>query len=229
MSVSKIQFRGDDAPLAFDEVLSRFKRCGCNLLVTGEVAQEVTALASRRLMGAPFEDRKRLLVLTDSEAKGVGAHLPGAAVADDDSVKVVRQEISSRSAATRAGSAPQSRTVGSDLQALEDAISEGISEFQMESDDLDPAELRLSVNSLYPLLVEHDYTEVTRFIRRVGDMVSDANGMAHYHLPVPEGSETVESVATLFDARVELRRNGPKAEQRWHVPTYGQQTNWVGL
>lgn len=229
MSVSEIQFRGDDAPLAFDEVLSRFKRCGCNLLVTGEVAQEVTALASRRLMGAPFEDRKRLLVLTDSEAKGVGAHLPGAAVADDDSVKVIRQEVSSRSAVARAGTTPQAQTIGSDLQELEEAIAEGIAEFEAESEELEPSELRLSINSLYPLLVEHDYADVARFIRRVGDMVSDVDGMAHYHLPVPEGSETVESVATLFDARVELRRNGPKAEQRWHVPTYGQQTNWVGL
>lgn len=237
VSVTEIQFRGDDTPLSFDEVLSRFKRRGCALLVTGEVGQDVTALATRRLLGAPFEDRKRVLVLTDSEAMGVGAHLPGGCTPNDDSIEVIRHEVTTRSAtaadsidSTAADGAGGSRAgvrVGTDLDDLRDEIDAAVD--RLGGSDLGPAELRVSLNSLYPLLGEYEYSDVARFVGEVSDIVTEANGMCHCHLPTPEASETVESVATLFDARVELRRHGASAQQRWHVPTYGQQTNWVSL
>lgn len=227
MSATEIQFRGDDTPLSFDEVLSRFKRRGCTLLVTGEVGQDVTALATRRLLGAPFEDRKRVLVLTDSEAMGVGAHLPGGCTPSDDSIEVIDAKVNTRSAAAATPSGGQRLKSQTDLDALLEDIDAAVE--RLGGSDLGPAELRVSINSLYPILGEYDYVEVARFVGELSDIVTEANGMCHCHLPTPEASETVESVATLFDARVELRRSGASAQQRWHVPSYGQQTNWVSL
>lgn len=227
-AASSLTFRGDSAPLTFDEVLSQFKRDGCSLLITGEVSPDVTAMATRRFLGAPFEDRKRILVLADTDARAARAHLPGGCHPEGDDVTIIERETISRSASTRdSTSDPPTVTVDGSLATLGEEIVAAIDAYEAEG--LDPAELRLAINSLYPLLADNDYTTVVRFIREVSEAVEAVDGMSHYHLPAPEGSALVESVGTLFDARVELRRNGPDAEQRWHIPTYGQETNWVSL
>lgn len=227
-TASSLTFRGDSAPLTFDEVLSRFKREGCSLLITGEVSPEVTAMATRRFLGAPFEDRKRILVLTDSDALTPRAHLPGGCHPGDDDVTIIRHETLSRSASVRDSTDDSPGiTVDGTLPALEDEITTAIDGYV--TDELQPAELRVALNSLYPLLADNEYADVVQFARALSERIESACGMSHFHLPAPEGSAVVESVGSLFDARVELRRNGPDAEQRWHIPAYGQETNWVSL
>ena len=52
--------------------------------------------------------------------------------------------------------------------------------------------------------------------------------MGHYHLPREPGSQAIDDLRYVFDARLELRENGCGPEQRWHIPGSGT-TGWVAL
>lgn len=237
MSLENICFRGDGGRALFPEVLEALKQEGCNLLVTGAVSGEVTDVATRRLLGAPFAERKRVVALADVALDRVDDRLPGGCRPTDSNVHVVARRNEARSAAA-SGSAPVEptptvdsvRTVGSDLRAFRGAICDAVVEYDEAAEGLDPAEFRLSLDSLRLLLDDHDRDAVARFLRAVTALVSGVNGMAHYHLPVDDDADVVASLAPLFDARIELRRReGVAPEQRWHVPEYDARTAWVRL
>jgi hypothetical protein len=231
VTLENICFRKSGAPAGFDEVLAHLKQNGCNLLVTGEVAAEVSDAATRRFMGAPYEDRKRVLALADAATDRVDRRLPGGCGRDDPDVRVVARRNDARSAAATAPgrSAPADRVVESDLRSFREAICDAVAAYDHATDGLDPAQLRLSVDSLRLLLDYADRDEVERFLRGVTALVAGVDGMAHYHLPVAD-DDVVAALTPLFDARIELRRRGRFApEQRWHVPAFDERTDWVRL
>jgi hypothetical protein len=76
---------GDDA---LGGRLRRLKRHGCALPITGEVGDRTRAEATRRLLGAPLEPRRRVLVLVDPTVGTAEDRLPTGAGPADDSVVV---------------------------------------------------------------------------------------------------------------------------------------------
>lgn len=229
--MENISFRGEGS-VEFAEVLRRLKREGCNLLVTGEVPVVVSDAATRRLLGAPFEDRRRVLAFTSAGVERVTARLPGGCRPTDRDVTVIEQRDSTRSVATeRAGEQGFAVTdVGPGLDDLETAILDEIAGFAADTDGPLPAELRLSLDSVRLLVDDHGVDAVATFLDSVTSSVADVRGMAHYHMPIADDAEPVAALTPLFDARIELRqRDGFAPEQRWHLPEYGLTTEWVGL
>ncbi len=231
MDSENICSRRDGGSARFSEVLQALKREGCNLLVTGAVSGTVTDTATRRLLGAPHEERKRVLALADVALDRVDDRLPGGCRRTDPDVCVVARRNAARSTAATSGTtADLDRVVDSDLRTFREAICDAVAGYGEAADGLDPAEFRLSVDSLRLLLDDHDRDEVTRFLRAVTALVSGVNGMAHYHLPVADDADVVSSLSSLFDARIELRqRDGFAPEQRWHVREHDAYTPWVRL
>lgn len=218
--------------MEFGEVLRRLKREGCNLLVTGEVPVEVSDAATRRLLGAPFEDRRRILAFTNAGVERVSGRLPGGCRPSDRDVTIIEQRDATRSTvAERAGDQGFPVTsVGTDLDDLQEAILAEIEGFADGADGLAPAELRMSVDSLRLLVDEHGVDAVGAFLEPVTASVTEVRGMAHYHMPMRDDAEPVSTLTSPFDARIELRqRDGFAPEQRWHLPGYGLTTEWVGL
>lgn len=213
-------------------MLRRLKREGCNLLVTGEVPVAVTDAATRRLLGAPFEERRRILAFTNAGVDRVASRLPGGCRPSDPDVRIIEQRDCTRSTvADRSNDAGFPVTgVGPELADLEAAVREAISAFDGPGDGLSPSELRLSLDSVRLLVDDHGTDAVVGFLGTVTADVTEVGGMAHYHMPMPDDSPAVETLSSLFDARIELRqRDGFAPEQRWHVPAYGMVTEWVGL
>ncbi|USZ68279.1 hypothetical protein NGM10_00715 [Halorussus salilacus] len=214
-------------------MLTRLKQDGCNLLVTGAVSEDVTEQATRTLLGAPDEDRKRIVALADSGGRAVDERLPAGVDATGSDVWVVDQRAHRRSVPRAAESGEVDLpTPGDDdgLAQLREELVIAIDYFDGATDDLGPSELRLSVSSLGWLAHEHGPDAVTRFVRSVSAMVRGVRGMAHYHLPRPDDDDLVDRLSPLFDARIELRkRDGLPTEQRWHVPRHDQTTDWVRL
>ncbi|EFW92683.1 hypothetical protein ZOD2009_07434 [Haladaptatus paucihalophilus DX253] len=233
MRSAEISFRGGDDSPKFHDVLSDLKRRGCNILVTGRVSETTTNRTTMQLLGASTEERKRILVLTDTVARYANSKLPGGTNADDPDVWVIDWGDDER-AASRSMAAPSQPgvTVSSEesLRELRGDIVTAVSFFDEWADGLSTSELRLSFDSLIKPLEQCEQETVEQFLRTVTALVRGVSGMAHYHLPVPDSNSVVQELTPLFDARVELRQtNGLVPEQRWHIPEYGQTTNWVRL
>ncbi|WP_458206581.1 DUF7504 family protein [Haladaptatus sp. NG-SE-30] len=232
MRPEEISFRGGGDSPEFHEVLTEFKQRGCNILVTGRVSETTTNRTTIQLLGAATEDRKRILVLTDTTARYAGAKLPASMSTDDANVWVIDWGDDERGiSAVPTPTPPRPDTSSEDsLRELRSDIVTAISFFDEWADGLDPAELRLSFDSLIKPLEQCDRQEVEQTLRIVTALVRGVSGMAHYHLPLPDDDDLVQELSPLFDARVEVRQgDGLVPKQRWHVPEYDQTTNWVRL
>ncbi len=208
-----------------DVQLARLKQRGCNLLVTGTVADQVSATATRRLLGSPIENRTRVLVLTDTATGDIGTRLPTGIEVSNPDVRLVDWCQHGRAAA--ADSSREGDHGDRSIEALRATLFDELGALDLAN--LAPAELRLSLDSVTSLLEQYETADVHRLLRLVTTFVRGAGGMGHVHVPIPDGDDRIEPIAPLFDARIELRQRGATGgEQRWHLPRYGS-TEWVRI
>ncbi|MFC5367375.1 DUF7504 family protein [Salinirubrum litoreum] len=226
---------------SFADALEEFKRRGSNLLVVGPPSDRARSAICRRLLGdASGRTRRRLFVETDGTASCLddcdGAITP-------ETTRLVTRPTPTRSAAatvdssTTSTESPESTAGGvarrhvaeRGLATLACAINEEIGVFTDRADELDPAELRLCFDSLTPLVAENDSVAVRRFLHTITGRVRSCRGMAHYHLAAGRRDDVVVELAPAFDAVVELRIDGDRPEQRWHVPDRDLHTDWLPL
>lgn len=236
-----------EAVARFRRRLADLKRNGCNVLLVGTDALEA---ACERLLGESGAGRRyRLFVTTDA---GPGVARAKLAILgsgrDSDEATVVNWAADVRGAAAnereywagrggerngaRNPNGPPLREVFVDGETLRDlgaAVEREIESFETESGGLTPAELRVCFDSLVPLVTDHPSEDVRAFLGELTEAVERVDGMAHYHLPAEPGSETVESLAPLFDAVIEVRRGREGVEQRWHLADSEFTTGWVAL
>jgi len=223
-------FRGDGDGSRFTRWLADLKQTGSNILVTGEVPDGVSAVASRKLFGWD-ERRFRVLALTDRSITDAHARLPEDASFDDSTTWVIDQRRGERSVpATATGVASDLGTPATDdARDLCEEVCAAVDFYEQRADGLDPAELRVGVDSLFPL-VQEDRSATERVLGTLGDAVGDVQGMAHYHLRVPDDDEVVDDLMESFDARIELRKlPNQSAQQRWHAPDIDATTSWMEL
>jgi hypothetical protein len=233
--------------------LAELKRNGCNILVVGTNA---LGSACERLLGeSSAGPRYRLFVTTDASSASAHARLDSVQSGPyHDEAMVVNWDADVRGATAdsadryrgiddepgvRDATDPPFREVfveNGDLGELGTAVEETVESFEDESGGLSPAELRLCLDSVTPLVAEYEYRDVRRFLLRLTETVERVDGMAHYHMPAEYDSETVENVEPLFDAVVEVRRTDgevgqedAEVEQRWHLGEPDLTTDWLPL
>lgn len=218
-----------DGQITIRSEFARLKRDGGNLLVVGSVPDDVVDAASSLFLGDPEVGRTRLLTLLDRNVATVRDRLSTAAV-DGDDVHVVNHQASARSASQRTGGEPAElslSTVTGPLEDVRDETERAIDRFDQR--DLEPAELRLCLDSLRPVVEEHDAETVEEFLRPICGAVKETSGIGHYVLPVERESEHVTAIESLFDTVVELQVVDGRPEQRWHLQRPEHTTVWFGL
>lgn len=214
---------GADADL--DTVLPALKRRGCNLLITGKVNGAVSMQASRGLFGEPGGGRLRLCGLTRQAAMKPNEWLPADGERGDDDVRLI--EFADCDRFTEADGA------GKDLEAQIEPVLERLDAALEELAapvDPDPAQLRVGIYSLTPLVGRFELPAVKTLLDRFTGIVGGYQGMGHYHLPREDSAAIVEELDPMFDVRIELRQVqavDPTPEQRWHVD--GRTTEWIEL
>jgi hypothetical protein len=239
--------RGSQEAIArFRHRLAELKRNGCNVLLVGT---DALGPACERLLGeSSAGPRYRLFVTADAGPATAHAKLDSTQPGPyRDAAAVVNWDVDVRGASATEASegccGPTDETtvrdadgppfreefVAGDLRDLGTTVEETIAEFEAESGELSPAELRLCFDSVTPLVTDHDYRDVRRFLLGLTETVERVDGMAHYHLPANYDSETVETLEPLFDAVVEVRHTGGEKEQRWHLADPDVTTNWLPL
>lgn len=207
---------GESGTGDFGDALCALKRRGSGLLVVGETGDGTHLALSRRLLGRDDgQCRRRVVVLTDSPATA-GRRIPDAA--PPDTYRVIDHRPQTRSAAASTGGAPPP----SDLDRLEAEIVDAI-EALGPPESVEPAELRVCVDSLRPLVTDGGVQAVVTFLDTVLTAVRDRRGMAHAHLPVAYDAPLVGVFAPSFDAVIQLR----PGEHRWHLTREDRATKWL--
>jgi hypothetical protein len=215
----------------FEDALADLKRRGSTTLVVGSVPAEAYHVVSRRMLGDETTDgeRRRLLVVPDSDRKSAVERLRGAGPTDPAHARVVTCNGTSRSAVASGGpdvAVPAVRRVDGTLADLGVAITESIERFEAVSGGLEPAELRVGVDPL-SALDGYDTRSAFGFLHVLGRQVRAAGGMAHVRLAREYDTPEVRTLAPLFDAVVELRLDGYRLEQRWHLADDGIVSDWL--
>ena len=236
----------DDDLANFLDVLNELKSTGCNLLVVGDAPRELFTRASARMLGDDDAVRYRVLAATDATPGSIADRLPDPAESPRpvgetthllNHVGAVRSVTAPAGATTPADLAgvKETRVADPQLTGLQCALVETIDDFATDADDaLDPAELRVGVDSLAPLVDFYGEDVVRRCLRIVGGYVRNHDAMAHYVLPKPYDSDLVRTLADDADAVVEVRLadatgDGRVGEQRWHVPNRELSVGWTPL
>jgi hypothetical protein len=216
--------RIEDDPHRFREILAELKQSGCRLLVTGNVETAVRAHESRSLFGRAA-DRHRVFGVTDLGHEAVAEHLPKGCSTGGPDLDLIRQTEtrSSVSVSTQASSAAtRARPF---RRHLVDAIAQ-----HRAGRSPTPAELRVGVATLRPLLDDDGIASTRQFVRVVGDETVRSRGMAHFHLGLSADSEATDALLRVVDIHIELRHTDDSApEHRWTLLNYGERTGWLPM
>lgn len=221
--------RHDDAP-PLEDALAATKRRGSVSLVVGNVPPEAYRRVSERMLGDPSAgvERRRLLVVPDAERESALARLQATGRADPSYARVVTTDGTARSAAANGGErqTPVVDRVDGSLGGVGDAVTDAIARFETVAGGLAPAELRVGVDALAAL--DGGGTETAfGFLHVLGRQVRDTDGMAHVRLARAYDSRAVRTLEPVCDAVVELRLDGYRLEQRWHLREEGVVSDWL--
>lgn len=213
-----------ERPSTFGEYLTRLKRAGSALLVTGETPTWVQQHASRKLLGKPRYDgdatpRQRLLVVLDGSVDPA-PYFPSGATDAGPAPRVIQGESAPRgAAATAAPDGAPTLPDAASFRGLAERVVETVSEIASDAGGVEPGALRLATTSLLPILEADGAPAASSFCETIGRAVRDDGGMAHFHCPLPDSSDVVRQLNRAVDARVELRqRDGNPVECRWNTP-----------
>lgn len=211
---------------AFAQALSALKERGSNLLVVGATVGAAHREACDRLLGeTDGNPRRRLQVRTDGEC-GVEPDEVG------DLRRILGGEPHKRSTAVQWESddfSPRPTAPEDDPGELGRRMLEEIDAIESEADGLSPAELRVCVDSLLPLLAGSDEEQAFRLLTVVTRRVRSVDGMAHFHLPVAPGDRYVDLLEPLFDAVISVRTRDGRAEHHWHLVEEDVSSGWLPL
>jgi hypothetical protein len=215
----------------FEDALAELKRTGCAVLVVGTVPPDAYYRVSRRLLGdaSAGDERRRLLVVPDTDRPAAVERLRETGRTDPSHAWVVTCNGTARSAAASAGSdsdLPAIRRVETSLVDLGEAITDSIDRFETVAGGLAPAELRVGVDAL-AAFGGYDTWPAFGFLHVLGAQVRRTGGMAHVRLARSRDARASRTLAPLFDAVVELRLDGYRLEQRWHLDDHGVVSDWL--
>ncbi|MFB6104585.1 MAG: hypothetical protein ABEJ57_05800 [Halobacteriaceae archaeon] len=208
----------------FAAALAAMKRDGSVLLTTGASVGTLRSACQRLLGDTATTPRRRLFVLTEQ----VGPDHPARTGGPGDHVRTLNYRTQTRSAATTA-SGPQAghdRIVTGDLSDLYAAIEAEVTDAERDARNLEPAQLRVCLDSLDTVLAAHGQEETFTFLHEFRALIRGADGMAHVHLPAAMDDAVVGVLTPLFDAVIEVRE-GP--QQRWHLREPEFTTDWLSL
>ena len=221
-----------DPTMALKSGLSTLKSHGSNLLVVGAVGPDIHQRVCHRFLGDDtFAPRQRLFVLTGADQHtGIKQYLtrPHSPTV---STWVINYSPDTR-AASHDTSLDAELTISAEVEPenfpeLKTAVTNSIADIQDHKENLSPAELRICVDSLLPLIDEHGREAVARLVYPVAQQIRAAQGMGHFHLPVTPELTIVKEFEPMFEATIELRMDQGLPQQRWHLRDLNMMSEWL--
>lgn len=218
----------------FGSRLQELKERGCAVLVTGEFASVAHPAICRQLLGATTKERRRILVLTDGRA-GLDGRLPAGGRRADTELVLASEGRGTVAPATAAGAGDAVGTSAAvelgdaRLDQLGVAVVDAGRRLEERYGPFEPAELRVGLDSLSPLLDAHPEEAVFKFLVVLLQYVRSRDGLGHVHLPVDRDASVARLLAPLFDAVAEVRDDRNGGQHRWHLDDGGLTSRWLPL
>jgi hypothetical protein len=214
-----------------DEALSELKQRGSASLVVGTVPHESYVAVSRGMLGDRERPRRRLVVTPETDRETAVQRLRETGPLDRAHAAVVTCNGTARSAAGTAADddGPPVRRVDGSLADVGGAITDAIDRFEAASGGFDPAELRVGIDPLPDRFGGYDGPDAFAFLHAVTAQVRRADGMGHVRVPRDRDDPAVRTLAPLFDALLELRLDGHRLEQRWHLRDHDLVSDWIAV
>jgi hypothetical protein len=214
---------------AFSDELSRLKREGTSVLVVGSVWPDHHLDVSQRLLSCGSDRiRRRVLVSTTSGPHHVSRF---AGDADSNTLSVISYDAPDHGVAPETTPSRRSDetaiTKVHTLAGLGTAISNAIDAFETDANGLEPAEVRVSIDSVGPLLEEYGKQRVFKFLHLINGRTQHVGGMAQYHLPVDRDARIGTILSPLVDVVVELRKRNGDAQERWIIDGGAHSSGWL--
>ena len=209
----------------FAQTLAMLKQEGSNVLLVGAETADAHGELCHRLLGDSADESRYRLFVTDGGAYRSNAdHERPGTDHEPDGPAVQTIDYTDLEITASGSDELSDRTP---LGTLGIEIIETIDEFEEDAGGLEPAQLRMCVDSLTPLLEEHSAEKVFRLLHMVTSRVAHGQGMGHYHLPLGRDHDAVRLFEPLFDAVVEIRVRDGRFEQRWQLRDRETTTDWL--
>ncbi len=220
--------------IRFTRALQTLKREGCALLVVGRLSTDLHQRFSVRVLGDVEEElRRRLIVLTDGRYESIERRLPRSTRGSvTDTARAVLYEPRTRGVVTTStrsiAPCPTVRVEG-DVGDLGEVITRELDRLAVVSNGLEPAELRICLDSLDTLLATEPPETVFRFVHLLSRIAVRKSGIVHVHLHEGIDHRYAREFSPLFDGTVELLEVGDEPRQRWHLRDGSVSSAWLSL
>jgi hypothetical protein len=218
-----------EEPATFAAALEDLKTSGCLLLVVDSGNDAASASGCGRMLGTDqHADRRRLFVHGDAAAHARSdVRTPER---DDERTVVYRtgaRETTTATATTPDSASTRHDSTASDPDELADAVESAVDSLRPPS-GYAAGQLRVCVDVVSELLATDDLASALSFTNRLGDVVTDVDGMLHVHVGDAIPPRAVEGFLPQVDAVVELEGED-EPRQRWHLPDESLSTAWLEL
>lgn len=217
--------------IAVEPSLEVLKRSGAALLVVGSVPEQGFDRAAATLLGDPAAARAPTFVLHGQDVETARRRLSMAGMSQS-SATVVEHRARARSASTAGGEDTRHQTdepavvrVSGGIEALPETVREAVG----DDASYDPGEFRLCVDSISSMVDTSGLATADDVVDSLCRTVRSRRGLGTFLLPADPAGQVVESLASSFDAVVELRTGDVDMEQRWRLTGTGHETNWFPL
>jgi hypothetical protein len=222
-----------EGTITIQSELSQLKHNGGNILVVGDVPDDVFTTARSFLLGEPKPTQHDLFALLDQSPAGLQQPIAPAQPASGavevlDYQTPVRSARTSDSPAARQTHNPKITRVAGELSDLQTALIQTLARHDYDSDSPDGTDLRLSIETLRPILADAD-TDVATFVQPIQQTVKAVGAVGYYVLPVDRHASQIQELEADFDAVIELRIGSSGPEQRWRLRNTGYTTRWFSL
>jgi hypothetical protein len=221
--------------ITFADALKQYKATGNNTLVVGTFPQTTAYQLSRTHFGAVEESRYRVLAVTNPNQDAIEQRFPSelSAVNQHERTSVTTYSTTARGGATAAQSSrcslsgPQIDSEnGADLDVFTQALFEEIDSLHAASTGgFEPAQLRVSLDGLEPLLGMFGVDAVDSFVAELTAAIRAYDGMGQFFLSYPRSHSVIEALEQHFEIimTVEQQPDGSYV-QTWELPAYDIKT-----
>ncbi|WP_458190733.1 DUF7504 family protein [Haladaptatus sp. NG-WS-4] len=222
-----ITVRSDDH-ITIESELGRLKRTGGNILLTGNIPEDVLNRVSAQFLGDSKFKRTSFFALYGRDTEIAQTRLSQAR-GPSDRAHIVTHESIARSAADVQSNQPSQLSVSTVTESLEEfqtTIQDQLFDLQQQRNGFDPAELRFCFDSIQHLMEKEGAESVERFLTAIMEAIEDMRGLGHYILSDEYNSRSVQTIQSKFDVTIELKIGERGPEQRWHLHDTEHTTKW---